>query len=128
MLVLSRRIGERVLIGEDIWVTVLDVRDGRCRLGIEAPNNVAIHREEVRGKRETKLKSSKTEQERKEADLRAIRRHPQAYLTVGDIDKPFHRPECGCEHCESWRRSEGRPTHKEIRKQLEGDHNDKEGL
>jgi hypothetical protein len=37
-----------------------------------------------------------------------------AYLTVGDLDKPFHLPECECDSCESWRRSRGRPTRREL--------------
>jgi hypothetical protein len=36
------------------------------------------------------------------------------YLMVGDLDKPFHRPECECDACESWRRSRGRPTRREL--------------
>lgn len=37
-----------------------------------------------------------------------------AYLTWGDLDKPFHLPECECDRCEEWRRQKGRPTHKEL--------------
>jgi carbon storage regulator len=48
MLVLSRKQGERVLIGPDVVVTLLEARDGRVRLGFEAPAGVPIHREEVR--------------------------------------------------------------------------------
>lgn len=39
----------------------------------------------------------------------------QNYLVIGDLDKTFHRPECECDDCESWRVWKGRPTHKEIR-------------
>ena len=42
-------------------------------------------------------------------------RNRGAYLVWGDLDKPFHRPECGCDHCEGWRREKGRPTHAELR-------------
>lgn len=47
MLVLSRKKLERLLIGNDIVVTVVDVRGDKVRLGIEAPTNVPVHREEV---------------------------------------------------------------------------------
>lgn len=47
MLVLSRKKNERVLIGDDVIVTVVDIRGNKVRLGIEAPKGVAIHREEV---------------------------------------------------------------------------------
>ena len=47
MLVLSRRIGERVVIGDDIVVTVLDVRGDVVRIGVDAPRSVNVHRAEV---------------------------------------------------------------------------------
>lgn len=47
MLVMSRRRGERVVIGQSIVVTVLQASDGRVRLGFEAPEGTPIHREEV---------------------------------------------------------------------------------
>ncbi|NLS95226.1 MAG: carbon storage regulator [Planctomycetaceae bacterium] len=47
MLVLSRKKGERVLIGRDIYVKVVDVRGDRVKLGFEGPDEVPIHREEL---------------------------------------------------------------------------------
>ncbi len=47
MLVLSRKKNERVVIGEDIEVHVIDIRGDRVKLGFSAPANVPIHREEV---------------------------------------------------------------------------------
>lgn len=47
MLVLTRRIGERLRIGSDIELVVLDVRGRDVRLGVTAPASVAIHREEI---------------------------------------------------------------------------------
>lgn len=47
MLVLSRRAGESVIIGDDVVVTVLDVRGDVIRLGIRAPRSIQVHREEV---------------------------------------------------------------------------------
>jgi len=47
MVVLTRRIGERLRIGADIELVVLDVRGRDVRLGVSAPSNVTIHREEI---------------------------------------------------------------------------------
>lgn len=47
MLVLSRKKNERIVIGENIVLTVVEVRGDRVRLGIEAPQDVPIHRSEV---------------------------------------------------------------------------------
>ena len=47
MLVLSRRTGERILIGDDIKITVIRIRGGAVRIGIEAPEGTAVVREEV---------------------------------------------------------------------------------
>ncbi|GAA1033542.1 hypothetical protein GCM10009557_35580 [Virgisporangium ochraceum] len=47
MLVLTRRPGESIMIGDDIVVTVLDVRGDVVRVGIKAPRSVQVHREEV---------------------------------------------------------------------------------
>ncbi|MBO5438383.1 MAG: carbon storage regulator [Thermoguttaceae bacterium] len=47
MLVLSRKTGDRILIGDDIAVTIVRVAQGTVRIGIEAPSGVAIVREEI---------------------------------------------------------------------------------
>lgn len=47
MLILTRRIGETIVIGDDIKVTVLTVNGNQARIGIEAPRTVGVHREEV---------------------------------------------------------------------------------
>ena len=47
MLVLSRRVGESIMIGSDVVVRVLEVRPDLVRIGIEAPRDVEVHREEV---------------------------------------------------------------------------------
>lgn len=47
MLILTRRPTETVMIGDDITITVLEVRGNQVRIGINAPKNVAVHREEI---------------------------------------------------------------------------------
>lgn len=46
-LILTRRIGESLVIGQDITVRVLSVKGNQVRLGVEAPRDVAVHREEI---------------------------------------------------------------------------------
>jgi len=47
MLILTRRIGEVVAIGDDIRLTVLGIRGNQVRMGVKAPADVAVHREEI---------------------------------------------------------------------------------
>lgn len=47
MLVLSRQLDESIVIGDDIVITIVDVRGDKVRLGITAPNNIPVHRREI---------------------------------------------------------------------------------
>jgi carbon storage regulator len=47
MLILTRRVGETLVIGDDVNVTVLGVRGNQVRLGVNAPKEVAVHRDEI---------------------------------------------------------------------------------
>lgn len=47
MLVLSRKKNEQIMIGEDVVLTIVDVRGDKVRIGIEAPSHIPVHRQEV---------------------------------------------------------------------------------
>ena len=47
MLILTRRVGESVIVGDDIVISVIEVRGDAVRIGIQAPRSVSVHREEV---------------------------------------------------------------------------------
>ncbi len=59
MLILTRKLGERIAIGDDISVTLLEIKGAQVKLGIEAPKSISIHRQEIYERiREENLKSS----------------------------------------------------------------------
>ncbi len=47
MLILTRRVGETLMIGDDVTVTILDVKGSQVRVGVSAPKEIAVHREEI---------------------------------------------------------------------------------
>lgn len=61
MLVLSRKLGEKIYIGDNVCITVVDIDRGKIRLGIEAPRDVPIYRQEL-----LPLKNQQQEDEAKE--------------------------------------------------------------
>ena len=65
MLVLSRQRDESIMIGDDIVITVVDIRGDKVRLGIQAPTEIPVHREEVY---EAILKESAMQEEQVQTD------------------------------------------------------------
>jgi carbon storage regulator len=47
MLILTRRVGESLMVGDEVTVTVLGVKGNQVRIGVDAPRDVAVHREEI---------------------------------------------------------------------------------
>ena len=62
MLILTRRIGETLIIGDDVNITVLGVKGNQVRLGINAPKDVSVHREEIYLRIQQEKESSGTEE------------------------------------------------------------------
>lgn len=60
MLILSRRVGESIRIGDDITVVVIEIKGSQVRLGVEAPQGVAIDRQEIRARKEAGLHPAPT--------------------------------------------------------------------
>lgn len=59
MLILTRRVGETLTIGNEVTVTVLGVKGNQVRIGVNAPRNVAVHREEIYRRIELEHQGSK---------------------------------------------------------------------
>jgi len=71
MLILTRRVGETLMIGDEVTVTVLGVKGNQVRIGINAPKDVSVHREEIyeRIKNEQSGETSKNEEVTKEVTV-----------------------------------------------------------
>ena len=66
MLILTRRVGETLMIGDQVSVTVLGVKGNQVRIGVNAPRNVSVHREEI------------YDRIQREHDVSALRELPQS--------------------------------------------------
>ncbi|NTW39276.1 MAG: carbon storage regulator CsrA [Cellulomonadaceae bacterium] len=74
MLVLSRRVGERLIIGDNIVITVIDVRSDGVRIGIDAPREIRVNRAEVlEAVKQSNLEAARTADDSALESLRALR-------------------------------------------------------
>lgn len=64
MLILTRRISESIILGDDVKITVLGVKGCQVRLGIDAPNDLAVHREEIYNRIQQEKGKSKDDPEK----------------------------------------------------------------
>jgi carbon storage regulator len=87
MLVLTRRAGESIVIGNDVTVTVLEVRGDQIRLGIDAPKDVPIHREEVYVQVQQENRGAVASAARAADLLRGARPRPAPAQTQNDPSK-----------------------------------------
>ena len=60
MLILTRRVGETLMIGDDVTVTVLGVKGNQVRVGVSAPKEVSVHREEIYERIKQEQKTNQT--------------------------------------------------------------------
>ena len=63
MLILTRRIGETLMVGDDVTITVLGVKGNQVRIGVNAPKDVAVHREEIYERIQSEKAGNGTENE-----------------------------------------------------------------
>jgi carbon storage regulator len=66
MLVLSRQKDETIIIGDDVEITIVDVRGDKVRLGITAPRSVSVHRKEIYDAIQKEKQAAKEEEDNKE--------------------------------------------------------------
>ena len=74
MLILTRRTNETLMIGDDVKITVLNVKGNQVRIGIDAPHDVAVHRQEIYERIQNEQEGNKKVNKYKERYERAIKK------------------------------------------------------
>ncbi len=83
MLILTRRVGETLMIGDDVTVTVLGVKGNQVRIGINAPKEISVHREEI-------YERIKREQETQSGDAQPVEQSLNGLYQKPDQRYPTH--------------------------------------
>lgn len=78
MLVLTRKLGENIRIGDSVKITVLEVRSGQVKLGIEAPPEIKVHREEIYARIQEENRRARAAREHDDAAQREGKDHPSS--------------------------------------------------
>ena len=88
MLILTRRVGETIVIGDDVIVTVLGIKGNQVRIGINAPKDVTVHREEIYQRiQQEKSTSPKQEEPAAPAPTATVRKKRESKLDKGENNK-----------------------------------------
>jgi len=90
MLVLSRQRDESIIIGDDIVITIVDVRGDKVRLGITAPPHISVHRKEIYESIKREAESGERSGQPGKVESLANRKKPS-----GDAPRPVERPQGG---------------------------------
>jgi len=98
MLILTRRTGETVMIGNDVTLTVLGVKGNQVRIGINAPKNVPVHREEIYERIKRELAGGEVNGNTQDAPA-----PPPGRPKLG-LRPKGHLVDCACTACESMKK------------------------